>query len=717
MNRIDAIFSPKSIAVIGASSIPGKVGHDIFQNLLKGGFQGVLFPVNPKARSILSVKAYANVLDIPDEVDLAIITLPPKVIMETTLDECIRKNVKALVVVSAGFREIGLEGRKMEDELAQKCREASIRVVGPNCLGVINPKSDVRMNASFSTRMPEEGNISFISQSGALCTSVLDFAADRDFGFSKFISIGNKADVDESDLLQYLHDDPDTDVIMIYLEELRDGPKFIRAVKEITTGEHPTPVLVIKSGRTADGAKAAASHTGALAGSEAVYDAIFQQTGIIRASTIDELFDFANAFTFKKSRSVLGKMVRKMPMGRDIAIITNAGGPGILATDMVGSAGLKSAKLSTETVDELKKYLPAVANFHNPIDVIGDADAVRYEHALSVALNANEVHAAVVILTPQSMSDVLGTAEAIARVARKSSKPVLCCFMGVEDVSPGVKYLQHNGYPVYRFPENAVKSLAAMYYFYQWQTRKRLPQLTLTHDPKTATDIIVDCLAKGQTYLGELEGLAILNAYGFNTLTTTLATTADEAVKIADKIGYPVVMKIVSPQIIHKSDANGVQVGLETSEEVADVFTAIVKNAQAYNAKADIAGVLVQQMAPKGEEVILGMNRYKGFGPLVMFGLGGVFVELFKDVVFRLAPFGRNEARRMIQGIKGYKIFTGFRNKPKGDLDSVERMLVNLSALVTEHPEIKELDINPLLVHPEGKGTTVVDCRIILEKP
>jgi len=715
MNGIDAIFSPKSIAVIGASSIPGKVGHDIFQNILKGGFQGVLFPVNPKAKSILSVKSYASILDVPDEVDLAIITLPPKVIMETTLDECIQKKVRALVVVSAGFREVGSEGRSMEDELARKCKEANIRVVGPNCLGVINPKANVQMNASFSTRMPEEGNISFISQSGALCTSVLDFAADRDFGFSKFISIGNKADVVESDLLQYLHNDPDTDVIMIYLEELRDGPKFIRAVKEITSGENPTPVLVIKSGRTSAGAKAAASHTGALAGSEAVYDAIFQQTGIIRASTIDELFDFANAFTFKKSRSTLGKMTRKMPVGRNVAIITNAGGPGILATDMVMASGLKLAQFSEKTVKELKKYLPPVANFHNPIDVIGDADATRYEHALNVALNAEEVNSAIVILTPQSMSDVLGTAEVIAQVARKSPKPVMCCFMGVEDVSPGVKYLQQNGYPVYMFPENAVKSLAAVYHFYQWQTRKRLPQLKLTHDSGTVSKAISDYMARGQAYLGELEGLEILKAYGFHTLPTILATTREEAARVSSSIGFPVVMKIVSPQIIHKSDARGVLVGLDTPDAVMAAYDTIVKNAKEFNLKAEITGVLIQQMAPKGEEVILGMNRYKGFGPLVMFGLGGVFVELFKDVVFRLAPFGRNEARRMIQGIKGYKIFTGFRNKPKGDLDTVERMLVNLATLVAKHPEIKELDINPLLVHPEGEGATVADCRIILE--
>ena len=445
MNSLDAIFSPESVAIIGASNTPGKVGHDIFANILQGGFQGTLYPVNPNAKSILSVKTFPTITAISDSVDLAIIILPPKACIRA-VEEAIEKGVKGIVIVSAGFREVGGEGLEIENRIVSLCKAAKVRLVGPNCLGVINPLPNVSLNASFSRRMPGCGNISFISQSGALCTAVLDFAADRDFGFSKFISIGNKADVDELDLLLYLHDDLNTAVIILYLEELRKGKEFIEAVKEITSGHRPTPVIIIKSGRTSAGAQAAASHTGALAGTEAVYDAIFKQAGIIRADSIAELFDFANAFAYKRE-SALGKARRKIPGGKRVAIVTNAGGPGILATDMTVSSDLELAKFSPETIEELRSHLPTTANIHNPVDVIGDAHSDRYEQALSAVIKDEGVDGALVILTPQSMTNALETAEAIVRVARRSPKPILCCFMGVVDVSAGVKYLQEHGYP------------------------------------------------------------------------------------------------------------------------------------------------------------------------------------------------------------------------------------------------------------------------------
>ncbi len=715
MNNLDAIFSPRSVAVLGASATPGKVGHDIFANILKGGYTGTLYPVNPSARAILSVKAYRSISEIPEDIDLAIIILPPALALPAVTDS-IEKGVRGIVIVSAGFREVGDEGRIIEDKIVAECRKAGVRLVGPNCLGVINPGEAIRLNASFSTRMPQSGNISFISQSGALCTAVLDFAADRDFGFSKFISIGNKADVDELDLLRYLHEDLDTEVIMIYLEELRRGPEFIEAVKEITTGHRPTPILAIKSGRTTAGAQAAASHTGALAGSEAVYDAIFKQSGIIRCNTIDELFDFGNAFSYKK-RSQLGKHVRKIPSGNRVAIVTNAGGPGILATDMTMSTGLQLAKFSEETVEALKSHLPSAANIHNPVDVIGDAPYDRYENALNAVIRDENVDGALVILTPQSMTNALGTAQAIVKIAQRSNKPILCCFMGIIDVSNGVKYLQEHGYPVYRFPENAANAFAALYRYSKWLSRQHLAQFKLKHDNERASRIIDECLAAGRTRLGELDGNELLACYGFPVLPTRLAKTPDEAVEIAKDMGLPVVMKIVSPQILHKSDAGGVMVGLGTEEEVRSAFGKIVENAGKYDPSAEIEGVLVVRMAPEGEEIILGANRYPTFGPLLMFGLGGIFVEVFKDVEFRLAPIGRNEARRMIRGIKGYKILQGFRGRPKRDIQILEKMMVSLSALVTDHPEISEIDINPLLVHEEGKGATVADCRIILVPP
>lgn len=715
MNGLDYIFSPQTVAVVGASSTPGKVGHDIFSNILKGGYNGILYPVNPRSRSILSVRAYPSIAEIPDEVDLAIIILPPKLALES-VKEAVSNGAKSIVIVSAGFKEVGGTGAEIEREIVSICRKEGVRLVGPNCLGVINPLSSVRLNASFSSRMPAEGKISFISQSGALCTAVLDFAADREFGFSKFISIGNKADVDELDLLQYLHEDIDTEVIMMYLEELRRGAEFIEAVKEITSGRRRTPILVIKSGRTSAGAKAAASHTGALAGSEAVYDSIFEQSGIIRANSINELFDFASAFTYKTS-TALGKVSRKLPGGNRVAIVTNAGGPGIVATDMTVSSGLELAQFQETTVEKLAEQLPSTANLHNPVDVIGDASHDRYESALSEVLKDDGVDGALVILTPQSMTDARGTAEAIVKVARGSRKPILSCFMGVVDVSEGVHFLQEHGYPVFRFPEDAAKAFSALYRYSAWLNRESLKPFDLDHDKTRASEIIKEQLEQGRTYVGELGGLDLLKCYGFKVLPTELAKTAEEAADIAERMGFPVVMKIVSAQIIHKSDAGGVLVKLQGRDEVTAGFKRIVENAKEYNPEAVIDGVLVQKMAPKGEEVIFGMNRYPTFGPLLMFGMGGIFVEVFQDVKFSLAPVGRDEAARMIHDIKGFKLLNGFRGRPKADIATLERLLVSLSDMACNHPEIMEMDLNPLLVHPQGEGATVADCRIILKEP
>ena len=713
MHSLDAIFSPQSIAVVGASGTPGKVGHDIFSNILQGGYRGVLYPVNPSTKAVSGVRAYPSMLQIPDEVDLAIVILPPK-LAANAVSEAVEKGVKGLVIVSAGFKEVGPEGLEIENRIVEMCRKSGVRLVGPNCLGVINPMPSVRLNASFSARMPSPGKISFISQSGALCTSVLDFAADRDFGFSKFISIGNKADVDELDLLEYLHNDQDTQVIMLYIEELRRGPEFIEAVKEITLGSRRTPVLVVKSGRTSAGARAAASHTGSLAGSEAVYDSLFEQAGIIRANSIDELFDYANAFAYK-SETALGKIKRKLPSNNRIAIVTNAGGPGIVATDMTISSGLELAKFDKMTVDALSRDLPPTANIHNPVDVIGDASPERYESALRTVLNDDCVDGALVILTPQSMTKALETAEAIVRVARTSQKPVLSCFMGVVDVSKGTDYLQTHGYPVFKFPENAAKAFGVLYRYSMRLNRPILEPYYFKHDTARAKEIIQNCLAANKTRLGELVGLELLKCYGFNTLPTKLATSPAEAADIAEQIGFPVVMKIVSEQILHKSDAGGVKVGIRTREDAMEAFTKIDANARAYDPNAKIEGVLVQKMASSGEEVILGVNRYPVFGPLIMFGMGGIFVEVFQDVKFGLGPVGRNTARSMIQGIKGYKLLTGFRGRPKADLENLEKTIVSLSNLVMDIPEIAEMDINPLLVHEEGKGATVADCRIILK--
>ncbi len=704
MDKLDAIFAPETIAVIGASTTKGKVGHDIFANILSGGYKGTLYPVNPKAKSVLSVKCYTSISVIPDPIDLAMIILPPKAAL-ASVDACITKGVKGIVIVSAGFKEVGGEGAEIEARIKEKCEAAGVRVVGPNCLGVINPSPKVSLNASFSARMPAPGNVSFISQSGALCTAVLDYAADKGFGFSKFISIGNKADVDELDLLRYYHEDPDTDVVMIYMEELsRPAEAFINEVREMTSGTHPTHVIAIKSGTSDAGAAAAASHTGALAGSDVMYDGLFTMSGILRCKTVNQLFDYAQAFA-----------ANKYPTGDHVAIVTNAGGPGIMATDMSEQSGLKLAKFSDETVKELKKYLPATANFHNPVDVIGDAAKDRYENTLATVLGDRGVDAVLIILTPQSMTDAIGTAEAIVKIARHSIKPILCAFMGVVDVSDGVKLLQAHKVPVYQFPESAARSLGALREGMKWLFRKILPQYTLSHDRERAGKIIEGYLAEGRHVLGELDGNEILKCYGFNTIPMSLATSADQAVEIADGIGYPVVMKIVSPQILHKSDAGGVRVALKDKTAVKDAFGQIMANAEAYDDTAELEGVLVQKMAPPGKEVILGVSRDPVFGHAVMFGLGGVFVEVYKDVAFRLSPMGRNVARRMIKSIKGYPILKGVRGQAPSDVEAIEKNIVSLKALVDDHPMIKELDINPLFVHEEGYGTTVADIIIRLE--
>jgi acetyltransferase len=712
--NLDTIFSPQSVAVVGASTTPGKVGHDIFANILKGGYKGILYPVNPNAKSVLSVRAYPNILDIPDDVDLAIIILSPRVALKA-IKEAIKKGVKGIVIVSAGFREVGGEGLEIENQIVAICKKAGVRVVGPNCLGVINPLSSVSLNASFSRRMPKSGNISFISQSGALCTAVLDFAADRDFGFSKFISIGNKADVDELDLMRYMHDDKDTEVIMIYLEELKKGLEFVESVKEITSGDRPTPILVIKSGRTTAGARAAASHTGALAGSEAVYDAIFKQAGIIRVDSIDELFDYAIAFAYK-NKSETGKFTRKVPGGNRVAIVTNAGGPGIVATDMTVSSGLKLAKFHEETIEALESHLPLTANLYNPVDIIGDAAQDRYENALSSVIKDENVDGALVILTPQSMTNALGTAEAIVRIDRRTHKPILCCFMGIFDVSSGVKYLQEHGIPVFKFPENTAKAFGALYRYSNWLNRQHLAQFTLKHNKERAAEIIENSLAAGKTYLSELDGLELLKCYGFNVLPAQIAKNENEAAQLAENMTFPVAMKIISPQIQHKSDASGVILQLDSKEKVKQAFQKLIERAKQFNPNVVIEGVLVQKMSQPGDEVILGVNRYPAFGPLLMAGLGGIYVELFKDVVFRLAPIGRNETRRMIKSIKGYNIFKGFRGRPESDIKALEKSVVSLSDMVMNHPEIAEMDINPLMVHEEGKGATVADYRIILKQ-
>jgi len=677
------------------------VGDSIFKNLLFSGFRGVLYPVNPKAKSISGVKAYPTVKDIPDSFDLVILIVSPA-ITKQVLSDAIDKGVKGAVIITAGFKEVGGEGAHLEDEIKAMVKKAGIRMVGPNCLGVINTDPDTMLNASFATQMPREGNIAFISQSGALCTAVLDFARSNGFGFSKFISIGNKADVNEIDLIRYLRDDPKTEVILLYLEDITDGWEFIRIARE--TSEQRTPIIAIKSGTTAKGAKAASSHTGSLAGSDKVYDAIFDQAGIIRVNRIEELFDFAIAFA-----------QQPLPRGKNVAIVTNAGGPGIIATDSCIRSGLDLATLSDKTVTKLKEHLPPTSNFHNPVDVIGDARSDRYRIALKAVATDDNVHSIITILTPQQMTDAENIAHELVKASAETDKPILATFMGVEDVSAGVKVLEEKGIPHYFFPESAAMSLAAMHMYVNWRER---PQTEVVEFPEVDKERVASVLAemrkKKLSHVPEVESVRILEAYGLPILPFKLVKNVEEALEAAEDIGYPVVLKVVSPDIVHKLDVGGVKVGIKSHGDLLDAFIGMKKEIQRKAPQADLWGYNVQKMAPPGQEIIIGMNRDEKFGPVIMFGLGGSMVEALRDVTFRLAPLRKLSAKNMVSQIRAYKLLESFRGSAPRDIAAIEDILQRVSQFVIDFPEIEELDMNPVIVYEEGQGCKVADARIII---
>ncbi|GBC61071.1 acyl-CoA synthetase [Desulfonema ishimotonii] len=707
MNSIEPIINPQSIAIVGASNRPGSVGFATITNLLRAGFKGVLYPVHPKAKSVQGVKAYPTITAIPDEVDLAVIIVGAELV-PGIVEEAARKQVKGCMIISAGFKEVGGRGAELEAQIQQTVRETGIRVIGPNCLGMINTNENFSMNASFARLMPRRGNIAFISQSGALCTSVLDVAAGRDIGFSKFISFGNKADVNEVDFLEYLKDDPDTDLILMYLESISDGHAFMKVAREITF-QKGKPLLVVKSGRSQEGARAAASHTGSLAGSDATYDAIFYQSGIQRVESINELFHYASAFS-----------KQPMPKGNRVAIITNAGGPGIMATDAAIRYGLTLARLSDSTHEILRKNLPDTASLSNPVDVIGDATHERYETAIRAVLMDENVDGAIVILTPQAMTDILETAQILPKVAQDVDKPILGSFMGLVDVSEGIRFLEEHGVPNYIFPEAAARAMSSMVRFSERLStrnqRRDLPEFPVERTQVAA--IIREKLGDKDKYcMPEAEANELLRCYDFPMLKSRLLRDPSEIEAAVEQVHPPVVMKIVSQDILHKSDAGGVRVGLTSLEEIRQAYDEIIANAKCYKADARIDGIFMVEMARQGVEVILGATKDPSFGPLCMFGLGGVFVEVMKDVTFRLAPMWELSAENMVRGIKGFKILQGVRGNPPSDITAIKNCILRLSQLVSDHPEIAEMDINPLIVYPEGQGCVVADSRIILARP
>jgi len=710
-NSLDFFFKPRSVAVVGASTREGSVGHALFRNVLMNGYTGVVYPVNMTAKSVLGVKAYASVLDTPDEVDLAVLVVPALAV-PATLAECGRKQVKGAIVISAGFKELGPTGAQLELAVRDQARTCGIRLLGPNCFGVINNSAGVRLNATFGRSVTTFGNIALVSQSGAIGVNALDYAVSEEVGLSKFASIGNKADVNECDLLAYLRDDPETDVIMLYLEDLTNPAEFMRIARETTSNPtRPKPILAIKAGRTTEGAKAASSHTGALAGSDAAYDAFFAQSRILRVDTVEELFAKAVALAYQPA-----------PKGRRVAIVTNAGGVGIMATDACVRNGLKLAELTEATRTELKKHLPSTATAANPVDVIGDADEKRYRTALELLVADANVDGLIPIWTPTLMADSTVVAGIIAEVGKKSDKPILACVQAIMNPEQVRKQLLCDKIPHYQFPENAARAMAAMADFSEWSRRPQGEVRNFTDvEPEKVKEILARVRSRqslaprpSPLFVSEPEGHEILRAYGLPVPQFRLCKTADEAVSAAKEIGYPVVIKIVSPDILHKTEFGGVRVNITDDAKMKTEFAGLLDTVKSKKADADIWGVMVQQMAPKGTETIIGMKRDPSFGPLLMFGLGGILVEVLKDVTFRIAPLNDISTDSMVYGIKAVKILQGYRGEAPRDIPKIKECLQRLSQLVTDFEEIDELDMNPLLVYEEGKGALVLDARFLL---
>ena len=697
---LNSIFYPQSVAVLGVTPTAGAVPYDIFYNILASGYKGVLYPIAPGKRSISAVRAYRYVSDVEAEVDLAVIVFPSSVV-DKALEMCGEKGVKAAIVISAGFREIGPAGIKREQRVKDICKEYGISLIGPNCLGVINTDPSCLLNASFARKMPSEDRIAFLSQSGALCTAVLDYARGKNIGFSKFVSFGNMAGVTEIDLLHYLHQDPKTDVILLYLEELRDGRALMEAAKQITRGPNAKPILVIKSGRTSQGADAASSHTGSLAGEDSICEAVFREAGIIRVNTLDAMFNAAILLTYQP-----------MPAGNRVAIVTNAGGPGVMATDAAVSWDLDIARFEPRTTIKLQESLPAVANIKNPVDVIGDARSDRYESALDAVMQDANVDQLLVILTPQSMTDIQEIAQGIVKVQEKSNKPMACSFMGASDVQVGIDILEQAHIPHYILPELACKAMANVQRVCKWR-QTELTELESLSVDRAATAAIIDEHPQG--YLAEDQALAVLKAYGLSVPEYKLCKSADEAVAFAQKIGFPAVLKVVSPQIVHKFDIKGVALNLKNAEQLKEAYKNMMDHIAKVQPDAKITGVVVRGMIPAGHEVILGAKRDPVFGPTLMFGLGGIFVETFKDITFALAPVDQGIASRMVGQIKAIGLLKGARGAEPADITSVEQSIRRLGQLISDFERIRELDINPLIVAPAGEGSAVADVRIRLE--
>jgi acetyl coenzyme A synthetase (ADP forming)-like protein len=695
---LDPILRPRSIAVIGAARNENTIGHQIVANLVQNGFTGPVYPVNPKARAIHSLLAYASVGDIVEPPDLAVIALP-KELVRAAADECGRAGVRGLIVVSAGFREVGEAGRRLEEELMLTVRSHGMRIVGPNCLGVINTDPAMRLNATFAPVMPPSGAIGFVSQSGALGLSILDYAREYGLGFAQFVSVGNKPDVSGNDLLLEWEHDARIEVILMYVESFGNPRRFLEIATRITRQK---PIIVLKSGRSSTGARAAASHTGALAASDVVVSGLLEQAGVLRAGSIEELFDMAAAFG-----------ARALPASRRTAVLTNSGGPGILAADALEAQGFELPELQPASVAKLAPVLAQEATLKNPLDMIASAKPPAYRAALEVLLADEGVDSIVAIFVPPLGVRQEDVAEAIcAATCNVTSKPVVAVLMGLEGLPQGRLELRDAGIPAYVFPESAARALSALYHHGQQRQRAADASAPPTIDVACVSAIVRAARERKETSLSQVDAFAVLEASGIPVVAVRLAHNEDEAATHAAALGYPVAMKIVSEQILHKTEVNGVRLGVNSNAEARSAFLEIIASAKQGAPEARIDGVLIQPMVGKGRELIAGVSRDKLFGPLVMCGLGGIFVEALHDVVFRLAPIDQRTAREMIAGMRGARILESFRGQPAVDARAVADVLVRLGALAVACDDITEIDVNPLSASAEG--VIAVDARILL---
>lgn len=694
---LDAIFSPRSIAVIGASRRRDSLGFRLLHNLVTNEFSGAIFPVNPQAAAIHSLKCYPSMAAIPDEVDLAVIMVPRDRV-QAAVDECLAKGVGGLVVITAGFSETGEEGAALERRLRETVRAAGARMIGPNCMGVINTDPEVRLDATFSPTAARAGGIGFVSQSGALGVAILNVAQDLGVGLTQFVSMGNKADVSGNDLLEHWEDDPETHVIAMYLESFGNPRRFTEIAKRVSRKK---PILVVKSGRTAEGARAASSHTGAIAGTDVTVSALLDQCGVLRANTIEEMFDVARAL----SRCPL-------PGGYRVGIVTNAGGPAIMATDACVNLGLRIAELSEETRTALRSFLPREASVGNPVDMIASATAEHYARTLAAVLDDPQVDMAMVINVTPILTNPIDVLRSIGDVARERPKPVLAVMMATDDFYEEVKTVRDLP-PVYHFPESAARVMFQLARYGGWRRRPAdLPT------PEFETDDAAVAALLGQVPEGYLDPAAtfrVLELYGVPLARWRMAANREEALAAAREIGYPVVLKAVASDLVHKSEAGAVRVDLRDEAELARAADEMAERVAA--AGHAVEGFLVQEMARGGHEVIFGITTDPRFGPLLMFGLGGKYVEVFQDVRFAVTPLDALEAAEVIRGIRGFKLLQGVRGEAGADLEVLTEILLRLAQLAQRHPRVRELDLNPFLAGPDRNSAVAVDARLRVGAP